>query len=93
MLGNTPSARGDVTAQTEETLTRIRQTLAAAGASPADVVDATVYLTSPDAFDAMNVAYRTAFGPEYPARATVVTPLVVDDGLVEIMVTAYLPEG
>lgn len=91
MLGNTPSTRGDVTAQTEETLTRIRQTLAAAGASPLDVAEATVYLTSADAFAAMNEVYRRVFEREFPARATVVTPLVVEDGLVEIMVTAYIP--
>ena len=39
----------------------------------------------------MNDEYRAFFGADFPARATVVTPLVAGDGLVEIMVTAVGP--
>jgi enamine deaminase RidA (YjgF/YER057c/UK114 family) len=39
----------------------------------------------------MNGEYRAFFGGDFPARATVVTPLVAGDGLVEIMVTAVVP--
>ena len=88
MLGNTPETRGDVSAQTRETLARIRKTLADAGATPADVVDGLVYLTDAGAFATMNEHYRAFFGGQFPARATVVTPLVADDGLIEIMFTA-----
>jgi len=91
VLGNTPESAGDVGAQTRETLARIGGTLEAAGASAADVVDATVFLTSTSGYAAMNEPFGEVFGPEYPARTTVVTPLVVGDGLVEIMVTAVLP--
>ena len=87
-LGNTPETAGDVAAQTRETLERLRKTLALAGASPRDVVDATVYLTDAAGFSAMNEAYRAFFEGARPARATVVTPLVAPDGLVEILMTA-----
>jgi reactive intermediate/imine deaminase len=91
MLGNTPDTAGDVAAQTRETLTRIGRTLADAGASPADVVEGLVYLTDASSFATMNAEYRAFFGGEFPARATVVTPLVAGDALVEIMVTAVVP--
>ena len=70
---------------------RIGRTLADAGAGPADVVEGLVYLTEPAAFPLMNKEYREFFGKDFPARATVVVPLVDPDGLVEIMVTAVLP--
>lgn len=91
MLGNVPGTAGDVGAQTRETLARIGRTLDEAGASPADVVDAMVYLTDPGMFDHMNAEYRAFFGHAFPARTTVVTPLVVEGGLVEIMVSAIVP--
>jgi 2-iminobutanoate/2-iminopropanoate deaminase len=90
-LGNTPETAGDVAAQTRETLARIKRTLELAGATPADVVESMVYLKDARSFGPMNQAYREFFGREFPARTTVVSPLVVDDGLVEIMVTAILP--
>ena len=91
MLGNTPETKGDVGAQTRETLTRIRAALTAAGCSPADVFDSVVYLTDMKNFAAMNDAYRPFFERDFPARATVQTGLVAADGLVEIMVTAGCP--
>jgi enamine deaminase RidA (YjgF/YER057c/UK114 family) len=91
MLGNTPSTAGDVAAQTRETLARIRTTLETAGAGLDGVVDATVYLKHAADWAAMNDAYRAFFPGGFPARTTVGAPLVVDDGLVEIMVTAVAP--
>jgi len=91
MLGNTPETKGDVGAQTRETLTRIRAALTAAGCSPADVFDSVVYLTDMKNFAAMNDAYRPFFERDFPARATVQTGLVAAEGLVEIMVTAGCP--
>jgi reactive intermediate/imine deaminase len=93
MLGNSPETEGDVAAQTRTTLARIRSALAEAGASPADVVEGLVYLTDPAAFPVMNREYRQFFGADFPARATVVTPLVAGDALVEIMVTAIKETG
>jgi 2-iminobutanoate/2-iminopropanoate deaminase len=91
MLGNTTETEGDVAAQTRETMSKIGRTLADAGAQPADVVEGLVYLTDPAAFPLMNKEYRAFFGNGFPARATVVAPLVAPDGLVEIMATALLP--
>jgi enamine deaminase RidA (YjgF/YER057c/UK114 family) len=91
MLGNTPETKGDVAAQTRETLARIRRTLEAAGCTPADVVDSLVYLTDVRNFAAMNDVYRGFFQRDFPARATVQTGLVASDGLVEIMMTAVKP--
>ena len=87
-LGNTPDTQGNVAAQTRETLARLRKTLDAAGAAPADIVEALVYLKNVADFAAMNAEYRSFFSGDFPARATVGTPLVADDGLVEIMFTA-----
>lgn len=91
MLGNTPDNKGDVKAQTSETLARIRRTLEAAGYSPSDVVDSIVYLTDFNAFGAMNEVYRGFFGTGFPARATVGVGLVSPDASVEIMMTAVKP--
>lgn len=91
MLGNTPETKGDAGAQTRETLARIKNTLAAAGLTPADVVDGVVYLTDVGNFAAMNQQYRAFFQRDFPARATVGAGLVAPDGLVEIMFTAVKP--
>jgi aminoacrylate peracid reductase len=91
MLGNRPDNQGDVGAQTRETLARIGRTLAAAGCSPADVVDSLVYLPDLHDYAAMNDAYRTFFDGELPARTTVQADLFAPDGLVEIMMTAVRP--
>jgi reactive intermediate/imine deaminase len=93
MLGNSPETAGDVAAQTRATLSRIGATLRDAGSSRADVVDALVYITDAASFGPMNGEYRAFFGADFPARATVVTPLVAADGLVEIMVTAVVPDS
>ena len=93
MLGNSPETAGEVAAQTRATLSRIDATLRDAGSSRADVVDALVYITDAASFGAMNGEYRAFFDADFPARATVVTPLVAADGLVEIMVTAVVPDS
>jgi 2-iminobutanoate/2-iminopropanoate deaminase len=91
VLGNTPETKGDVAAQTRETLARIRNILTAAGVTPADVVESIVYLTDVANFGAMNYQYRAFFERDFPARATVGAGLVAADGLVEIMMTAVKP--
>ena len=88
MLGNTATNKGDVKAQTAETLTRIGRTLKAAGFDWADVVDGIVYLPDMSRFQEMNAAYRETIAKDFPARATVGAGLMGADGLVEIMFTA-----
>ena len=87
MLGNTPETKGNMEAQTKETLARIGRTLAAAGYGWGDLVDGIVYITDPAQFNAMNTGYRSVV-KELPARATVKAGLVNADGLVEIMFVA-----
>ena len=93
LLGNTPATAGDVRSQTRLILEKLRETLTDAGATPADVVEGLVYLTDASGFSAMNDEYRRFFGGSFPARATVVTPLVAGDAMVEIMVTAVTATG
>ena len=91
VLGNTAENAGDAAAQTRETFARIKKTLDAAGYTPADVVDGLVYLTDLSQFAAMNTEYRSFFGKDFPARATVGTGLVSPGAVVEIMLTAVKP--
>lgn len=88
ILGNNATNKGNVEAQTAEALARIERTLKAAGFTLADLVDAAVYITDVSYFQAMNTAYRAAIGKDFPARATVKTGLVGQEGLVEIMFVA-----
>jgi reactive intermediate/imine deaminase len=88
LLGNTPTNKGDVKAQTAELLVRAGRTLKAAGYEWSNVVDGVVYLTDMSKFQDMNAAYREVFQKDFPARATVGTGLMGADGLVEIMFTA-----
>jgi reactive intermediate/imine deaminase len=87
-LGQKAENAGDASAQTREVFAKIRKTLDAAGYTPADVVDGLVYLTDLAQFPQMNEEYRTFFGKDFPARATVGAGLVAPGAVVEIMVTA-----
>ena len=88
LLGNTKETLGNPEAQTKEIMARVERTLKAAGYAWTDVVDGIVYVTDLKYYDAMNTAYRAAIGKDFPARATVKTGLVGNDGLVEIMFVA-----
>jgi 2-iminobutanoate/2-iminopropanoate deaminase len=91
MLGNTEATKGDIRAQTRETLARLNKTIEAAGFNASHVVDGIVYLPDLANFAGMNEAYREMFRDGFPARATVGAGLVAPDGLVEIMFTAVKP--
>jgi 2-iminobutanoate/2-iminopropanoate deaminase len=87
-------AKGDIKAQTKQTLDNIAATLKAAGSSLANATSVTVYLRSASDFAAMNEVYSTFFTKDPPARTTVVVPqpLANADGLVEIAMVA-VPNG
>jgi 2-iminobutanoate/2-iminopropanoate deaminase len=88
-LGRAPEGwEPDVRAQTRRTLEKLRATLQAAGMDGRNVVEATVYLTDPEAFEAMNAVYREMFPAAPPARATVIVGLMDRQALVEILMTA-----
>ena len=96
-LGTTASgtiAKGDIKAQTKQTLDNIGATLKAAGSGLANAASVTIYLRSASDFAAMNEVYSTYFPKDPPARTTVVVPqpLANADGLIEIAIVA-VPDG
>lgn len=88
LLGNNATNKGDMEAQTKETLARVGRTLTAAGFGWNDLVDGTVWITDLAGFNAMNAGYRSVITKDFPARATVKSGLVGNDGMVEIMFIA-----
>ncbi|HEV7862654.1 MAG TPA: Rid family hydrolase [Acidimicrobiia bacterium] len=72
--------------------------LAAAGATPADVVSLQIFTTDVDGYrsqsKAIGAAYRQVFGPHFPPMALFgVTRLFDPDALVELVVTAIIPDA
>jgi reactive intermediate/imine deaminase len=83
---------GDIRRQTEQTMENIKLTLDAAGATMDDVVKTTIYLTDVANYAGMNEVYRRYFTNAPPARATLLTGLVVEGLLVEIEAIAMLEQ-
>lgn len=79
---------GDMTTQTKTVLDNAGQILKAAGMSFDNVVSSRVYITDQSKFQEMNKAYQAYFPKDPPARATVVTPLMGPQYLVEISLVA-----
>ncbi|MEM7355111.1 MAG: RidA family protein [Acidobacteriota bacterium] len=79
-----------VEAQTRVVLDRLKATLDAAGLGFADVDMSSVFLTDIRHYGIMNQVYREVVGSPPPARATVGSPLMSPDALVEIQMTASL---
>lgn len=76
---------GGVGPQTTQLLKNMADLLASQGASLADVVKTTVFLTNMDDFPAMNEAYVPAFGDHRPARSSIgVAALPLAGAVVEI---------
>ena len=65
--------------------------LARAGATLADVVQATVFLTDLDRYGEFNELYGRRMGPPYPARACIQVSRLPGDARVEIQVIARRP--
>lgn len=87
-------AKGDIKAQTKQTLDNIGATLKAAGSSLANAASVMVYLRNASDFAAMNEVYAGYWTKDPPTRTTVVVtqPLANADGLLEISVVA-VPNG
>jgi 2-iminobutanoate/2-iminopropanoate deaminase len=90
MVGNSKDglAKGDIRAQTRQTLANLKKTLNPGGLDFEDVVDVQVYLSDVRYYSDMNDVYKQIIPSTPPARATVGTPLMSPDVLVEIMMTA-----
>lgn len=68
------SRQGSTQDQVRDCLGRIQKIVAAGGLNLRQVVEARVYLTDLNDYDAMNAAYREFFAENPPTRATVVVP-------------------
>jgi 2-iminobutanoate/2-iminopropanoate deaminase len=82
----------DVREQTRNVLERIKVVLAAAGTSLDNVLTVTTHLTKREDLAAYNEEYGRYFPTDKPARTTVEVMLNAPDLLVEITVTACIPD-
>lgn len=81
-------AGSDIATQTRQSLTNIRNILAAAGTDMAHVVKTTVLLSDINNFTAMNDVYAEFFAEPYPARAAFQAAALPKGALVEIEAVA-----
>jgi 2-iminobutanoate/2-iminopropanoate deaminase len=77
-------ASSEIAAQTERVLDNLGAVLAAGGASFADVVRTTIYLTDLTHFAIVNEIYGRRFSAPFPARATVQVAALPRGAQVEI---------
>lgn len=89
---------GGIIAQFTQAFSNVLATLKAAGGSPDDLVDVTIYLTDVDDYQKngreIGRIWRDMAGTEYPAMAGVgVTRLWQREALIEIQGVALLPQG
>lgn len=83
---------GDIKHETRIVLNNIRIILEGCGASIADVVKCSVFLSSGKDFGAMNEVYGEFFGENKPARTTVECQFANPEMKVEIDCIAYRPK-
>jgi 2-iminobutanoate/2-iminopropanoate deaminase len=81
---------GDVAAQTRRVMDNLAAVLAAAGATFANVVKTTIFLSSMADFAAVNAVYGERFASEPPARSTVAASGLPRNVLVEIEAIAVV---
>ena len=77
-------AGNDITAQTRQSLTNMKNILNQAGADMCDVVKTTVLLADIADFAAMNAVYAEFFTAPFPARAAFQVACLPKNALVEI---------
>ncbi len=82
----------DIREQTRNVLERIKLILAAAGTSLDNVLTVTTHLTKREDLAAYNEEYAKYFPANKPARTTVSAMLNSPEFLVEITVTACIPD-
>ncbi len=82
----------DIREQTRNVLERIKVILAAAGTSLDNVLTVTTHLTKREDLTAYNEEYARYFPTNKPARTTVEVMLNSPELLVEITVTACIPD-
>lgn len=82
-------AGDDITAQTRQSLTNVKNIVEAAGMTMDDVLRVGVFLKDMEHFAAMNAVYGEFFTGDCPARAAVQVARLPKDALVEIEAVAY----
>ena len=81
-----------IEAQTTQCLEKIKHALEAAGASMADIVKCTVFISQDSDLEKMNRAYAAYFPSEPPARSCVVTGFIRPGMNIQIDCVAYQPK-
>ncbi|MBS1676993.1 MAG: RidA family protein [Actinobacteria bacterium] len=84
---------GDLAAQSHATFDHIERILGESGASLADVVKITVYLTSLDDYGSFSAVRAERFGDVLPASAAIGVADLLLGAAVEIEALAFVPEG
>jgi 2-iminobutanoate/2-iminopropanoate deaminase len=84
---------GDIAHETRQVLNNIRRILEGCGATLADVVKCSVFLSDGRDFKAMNEVYAEFFDAAKPARTTVETKFADSKMKVEIDCIAYKPRA
>lgn len=91
-------APGDIVAQFEQALSNLVTALGAAGGTPEDLAQVTIYIVDVPGYRArageVGAVWRRLCGTEYPAAAGIgVARLWDDEALVEIAGIAVVPDG
>lgn len=81
---------GGTAAEAKQVLSNLVAVLAAAGATPGDVVKTTIFLADMGDFAEVNALYGEVFRTELPARSTVQAAKLPKGARVEIEAVAYL---
>jgi 2-iminobutanoate/2-iminopropanoate deaminase len=84
---------GDIQHETRLVLGNIKKILEGCGASMADVVKCSVFISDGRDFAAMNEVYAEFFGEAKPARTTVEAKFATPEMKVEIDAIAYKPKS
>lgn len=84
-------APGDSYRQGKKIIERLRIILAEVDAGLEHIVSATVFYSSLDDAEGFNRAWVEEFGDHRPARAALVSEMVVDGMVAEVIATAVLP--
>ena len=74
----------DIESQTTKAIENMEAVLAGIGLTLRDVVKANIFITDADDFAGFNRIYAEKFGAPFPARATVITGLLIPGAKVEI---------
>ena len=82
--------KGDIVAQTRQTLENLKNSLAAAGAEMNDVIKTMIFISDLANYKGMNEVYDEYFAENPPARSTVRADLALPDLLVEIEAIAVV---